>query len=405
MKLANGGRILETTLHSQALAKIICDRLAESPRQLLNFAEYMDLTLYHPQHGYYSSGTAKIGNKGDFFTSSSLGKDFGELLGKQFYEMWDIMDKPLLFTILEMGAGTGTLAADILQYLASHHPNFFAAINYTIIEQSPSLIQRQKTEINERLGSLSRLTWQSWEEIPNNAIVGCLFSNELLDALPVHLVVIQEGQLQEIYVTLSQGKFTEVIGELSTYKIKEYFKLISIDFPSPAYANGYRTEVNLAALAWLETVTNKLNRGYLLTIDYGYPAVKYYHPQRERGTLQCYYQHRRHNNPYINLGIQDITAHVNFTALENYGEKLGLEVLGFTRQGIFLMALGLGDRLSELSSGKYNLQYILQHRDALHQLIDPSGLGGFGVLVQTKGLSQAEKAKYLTGLTASHLRF
>lgn len=381
--------------NSQALATIISDRLTESPKHHLTFAEYMDLVLYHPQHGYYSSGTAKIGRKGDFFTSSSLGSDFGELVAEQFFEMWKVMDKPIPFTILEMGAGTGDLAADILQYLAKHHSDFFAVTNYTIVEQSPALIERQKAELNDRLGSLSRLAWQSWEEIPDDTIAGCLFSNELIDALPVHLVTLEGGKLQEIYVAFSQGKIAEVTGEISNYKIAEYFESIDINFPSPAHPDGYRTEVNLSALTWLETVAKKLNRGYLLTIDYGYPAVKYYHPQRHQGTLQCYYQHRYHNNPYINLGMQDITAHVNFTALQCYGKKLGLEVLGFTQQGMFLMALGLGDRLSELSSGKYNFQQILQRRDALHQLIDPSGLGGFGVLVQTKGLSQEEKTRSL----------
>jgi SAM-dependent MidA family methyltransferase len=393
---------VQTHPQSQALTTIISDRLAASPQQRLTFAEYMDLVLYHPQHGYYSSGTAKIGSKGDFFTSASLGCDFGELAAEQFFEMWEVMGKPEAFTILEMGAGTGALAADILQYLAEHHSDFFAVLNYTIIEQSPALIKRQKAELNDCLGSLSCLAWQSWEEIPDGAIIGCLFSNELIDALPVHLVTLDASKLQEIYVTFSQGEIAEVIGEISNSKIAEYFELIGINFPSPAYPDGYRTEVNLATLNWLETVTKKLKRGYLLTIDYGYPAAKYYHPQRHQGTLQCYYQHRHHNNPYLNLGRQDITAHVNFTALERYGEKLGLDVLGFTQQGIFLMALGLGDRLSDLSSGKYNFQQILQRRDALHQLINPGGLGGFGVLVQTKGLSEEEKVRSLKGLT---LRF
>jgi SAM-dependent MidA family methyltransferase len=389
---------VQTHPQSQALTTIISDRLAASPQKRLTFAEYMDLVLYHPQHGYYSSGTAKIGSKGDFFTSASLGCDFGELAAEQFFEMWEVMGKPEAFTILEMGAGTGALAADILQYLAEYHSDFFAVLNYTIIEQSPAFIKRQKAELNGKLGRLSCLAWQSWEEIPDGAIIGCLFSNELIDALPVHLVTLEGSKLQEIYVTFSEEKIVEVIGEISNSKIAEYFELIGINFPSSAHPDGYRTEVNLAALNWLETVTKKLKRGYLLTIDYGYPAAKYYHPQRHQGTLQCYYQHRHHNNPYTNLGMQDITAHVNFTALERYGEKLGLDVLGFRQQGIFLMALGLGDRLSELSSGKYNFQQILQRRDALHQLIDPGGLGGFGVLVQTKNLSQQEKARSLRGL-------
>ena len=389
---------MPTSENSQPLVKSICDRLAESPHQQLTFSEYMDLVLYHPQYGYYASGKTPIGATGDFFTSSSLGKDFGELLAIQFAEIWEILGKPEPFTILEMGAGTGAMAVDVLQFLEKYYIDLFAVTNYTIIELSDSLRERQQQELKSRSINLLNLSWKSWDEIANNAIVGCLFSNELIDALPVHLVTASGNKLQEIYVTFSENRFTEIIGEISTSKITEYFELIDINFSSLAYPDGYRTEVNLSALNWLETVASKLKRGYLLTIDYGYSAAKYYHPQRYQGTLQCYYQHRRHHNPYINLGIQDITAHVNFTALDRGGEKLGLETLGFTQQGMFLMALGLGDRLSDLSSGKYNLQQILQRRDSLHQLIDPSGLGGFGVLIQAKGLSNQEKARSLTGL-------
>jgi SAM-dependent MidA family methyltransferase len=149
-------------------------------------------------------------------------------------------------------------------------------------------------------------------------------------------------------------------------------------------------------LDWLETVVTKLKRGYVLTIDYGYNAEKYYLPSRDRGTLQCYYQHRRHNNPYANLGYQDITAHVNFTALELYGELYNLHKIGFTQQGLFLMALGLGDRLNELSSGQFSISEIFKRRDALHQLIDPTGLGGYGVLIQGKNLTESESLQGFT---------
>jgi SAM-dependent MidA family methyltransferase len=143
-------------------------------------------------------------------------------------------------------------------------------------------------------------------------------------------------------------------------------------------------------------VASRLQQGYLLTIDYGYPASRYYSPARSQGTLQCYYRHRHHNNPYLNIGRQDITAHVDFTALERWGEICGLDNLGFTQQGLFLMALGLGKRLAALSTSGQGLAPLIQRREALHQLIDPMGLGGFGVLVQGKGLS--ETAQRLKGL-------
>jgi SAM-dependent MidA family methyltransferase len=227
------------------------------------------------------------------------------------------------------------------------------------------------------------VSWQSWSDIETGSLVGCVFSNELIDAFPVHKIIIESGELREIYLGLGEP-FQEIIAELSTTRIKDYFDLVEIKIPSELYPEGYQTEVNLLALDWLEMVNQKLDRGYILTIDYGYTAQKYYHPQRSQGTLQCYRQHQRYDNPYLFLGEQDITTHVDFTALQRQGEKIGLKNLGFIPQGLFLMSLGLGDRLGELSQGKMDILTIFQRRDALHQLIAPTGLGGFGVLIQGK---------------------
>ncbi|MCP2729589.1 class I SAM-dependent methyltransferase, partial [Limnofasciculus baicalensis] len=257
--------------------------------------------------------------------------------------------------------------------------------------------------------------WCSFEEIAENSITGCCFSNELVDAFPVHQFIIEGGNLKEIYVTFEgigewgkeDGiKFVEVTDIPSTPRLNEYFDLLGINLFSGAYLDGYRSEVNLAALDWLNTVASKLKRGFLLTIDYGYPAQRYYLPARNQGTLQCYYRHQHHNNPYIYIGEQDITAHVNFTALERQGELCGLRQVGFTKQGLFLMALGLGDRISALSANSGNriakgkdILNIMRRRDVLHQLIDPMGLGGFGVLVQSKGLTEEEEMREIQGLT------
>jgi SAM-dependent MidA family methyltransferase len=373
----------------RALGQIIFDRILNSPQQRITFAEYMNLALYHPQHGYYSSGVVDIGAEGDFFTSSSLGSDLGELLAEQFVEMWHNLGSPQPFTLLEMGAGLGFLAGDILNYLYQKYPEICRCLEYLIIEESPALIDRQKGKLQPYLDHQIPVTWQSWENLLDRSIVGCCFSNELIDAFPVRQIILQNNQIQEIYLTYTSGDLVEIYDQPSTPKIVEYFSLVAIDFPSNNYPEGYRTEVNLAALDWLATVSKKLDRGYLLTIDYGYPATKYYHPQRYRGTLKCYDRHRHHDDPYINIGRQDLTTHVDFTALENYGKLVDLETIGFTKQGIFLMALGLGKRLEELSTGKYNLLEIMQRRDALHQLIDPLGLGGFGVLIQGKNLNHS----------------
>ena len=375
--------------NSYALEKIISEAIANTPQKKITFAEYMNLVLYHTDYGYYSSGKVEIGSRGDFFTSSSLGEDFGQLLAEQLWEMWQIMNYPVPFNIVEMGGGNGSTAYDILKYLSTAHPDFSQAIEYILVEESPELIKKQQTALK----SLSKIeiTWKTWQDISDNSIVGCCFSNELVDAFPVHLITLKNKQLQEVYLTKEEDNLTEIYGEISTSKLPEYFELVGIDFPAEEYPENYRTEMNLAALEWLASLSRKLKKGYIITIDYGYPALKYYHPQRYQGTLKCYYQHRHHNNPYVNLGYQDITTHVDFTALEQQGKLCGLEKIGFTQQGMFLMALGLGDRLNELSSGKYNVQQIFQRRDALHQLINPTGLGGFGVLIQGKKLLESEK--------------
>ena len=376
--------------NSQKLLNLIAKVVADSPQKRITFAEYMDLVLYHPHYGYYSSGTVQIGSQGDFFTSSSLGADFGELLGKQLVEIWSILGQPPSFSFVEMGAGQGSLAGDILVYLQHYAPQLLKNLTYIIIDQSPGLVTRQQELLQPWLEQGVNIRWQDWQEIPENSLVGCCFSNELVDAFPVHQIVWQESKLQEVYLTLWEDKLGEVIAEPSTPQLADYFTELGINFDNDNYPDGYRSEVNLAALSWLETIANRLKKGYLITIDYGYNATKYYHPQRIQGTLQCYYQHRRHNDPYLNPGCQDITSHVNFTALELWGESFGLQKVGLTQQAMFLMSLGLGERLQALSDGTYNLQEILQRRDALHQLIDPTGLGGFKVLVQGKGLEGGE---------------
>ena len=389
------------------LCQIIAHRIITSPQKRITFAEYMDMVLYHPEYGYYSSDAIKIGFRGsDFFTSASLGADFGELLAKQFYQMWEILDKPIHFDLVEMGAGQGILASHILNYIQQQYPDFLAAVKYIIVEKSQSLKQEQQ----QRLQDFS-VDWCNLEEIPSKSINGCFFSNELVDAFPVHQFTLAAGELREIYVTLAELNreiseiqiirdplFMEIIGEPSTPQLGEYFKLVEIDLSQNTYENGYRSEINLAALNWLGIVADCLERGYVLTIDYGYPAHRYYNPRRSQGTLQCYYQHRHHDNPYINIGQQDITAHVDFTALSSWGERCGLKNMGWTQQGLFLMALGIGERLAALSSQQQPISQLLQHREGLHQLINPGGLGNFGVLVQSQGLTEQEASQPLQGL-------
>ena len=389
---------------SEQLQQVICDRIQASPHHRITFADFMELSLYHPQFGYYATPGSIIGPQGDFVTSPHMGHDFGELVAEQFANMWATLGKPEQFTVMEMGAGQGLVAVDAIAYLKSHHPNCFATLNYIIVEKSSALRAEQQKRLIPWQQEGLLVEWRAIEAVQPDSIIGCAFSNELVDAFPVHLVELQNQTLQEVWVTHTDEGFATVLDALSTEQLSQYFESAEIDFTD--YPDGYRTEVNLAAPHWLAQVSNKLSRGYILTIDYGYTAERYYSKARAEGTLQCYYRHSYHNNPFIHIGQQDITAHVDFTALERKGAELGLEKIGFTQQGLFLMALGLGDRLNALSTIQstqtataQNIQKIMMRREALQQLISPMGLGNFGVLIQGKGLSQKEIAIPPKGLT------
>jgi SAM-dependent MidA family methyltransferase len=396
---------MEITESNSVLCEIIAEQIAENSEQRITFADFMELALYHPQQGYYATNQSGAGIQSDFFTSSHLGSDFGELLAQQFAQMWEILERPTPFTLIEMGAGQGLLVQDILRHLHKHYFACFEALQYIIVEKSPALAAEQQRRFGKFAESWGSLTWRTWDEIPSDSIVGCCFSNELVDAFPVHRVVRLGEALQEIYVEISfqELSFQEATGEPSTSKLMEYFERVGVNLTAQQYPEGYRSEVNLQALDWLETVSDRLHQGYLLTIDYGYSAQRYYSPTRTQGTLQCYYQHAHHSDPYLAIGRQDITAHVNFTALERWGEQFGLQNMGLTQQGLFLMALGLGDRISALSNSDQPLQDILSRRESLHALMNPMGLGNFGVLIQSKGLKVTQQSQTLIGLSAPML--
>jgi SAM-dependent MidA family methyltransferase len=390
----------------KALVNLISQRIRESFCDRISFAEYMELALYHPQHGYYATAPSRIGAQGDFFTSPHLGSEFGELIAEQLLQMWQLLERPRPFTVVEMGAGQGLLASDILNYLAHHAPDLFKGLDYRIVERAPALITEQQHQLKPLQQRGVQIQWSDLSEIAPESITGCFLSNELVDALPVHQVIVESGRLQEVYVTLAEPTvadrpFTEVSGELSTPQLAEYFEQLGIDLTAPHYSDHYQTEVNLAALEWMAAVASRLQRGYVLTIDYGYSSDRYYNPVRSQGTLQCYYQHRYHSDPYRYVGQQDITAHVDFTALQKQGERWGLDTLGFTKQGLFLMALGLGDRIAALSQSTATdaktIQDILFRRDALQRLVDPTGLGNFGVLIQSKGVPTDQLLQGLAG--------
>ncbi len=375
--------------------------LASSDRQI-TFAAFMEQALYHPDLGYYSQRARSIGAAGDFFTAPHLGAEFGEMLAVQLVQMWDVLDRPRPYTLVEMGAGQGLLAKDILRWIQQHDSQCFDCVEYIIVEKSAGLIAKQQQQLLAAFGTLVPIAWKTLEAIALAPIIGCCFSNELVDAFPVHQVVFVRGELQEVYVTVVGDQFVEALASPSTPELVAYFEQLDCQPVGPDYPDPYRTEVNLAAIDWLRSVNAALTQGFVLTIDYGYPADRYYHRVRSQGTLQCYYQHSHHSDPYIHVGEQDITAHVNFTALAQTGTAIDLDPVGVTSQAMFLMSLGLGDRIAALgrsdSRDPQEIMQRLRQRDALHQLINPMGLGNFGVLIQSKGVSPLQCRITLTGL-------
>ncbi len=341
-----------------ALVEIIRGEIEKEGR--ITFRRFMELALYHPEYGYYSKGPS-IGKSGDYFTSSSVGSVFGRALAHSFLEMLDVSGGN---TLVEMGAGEGVLAKDILDEMK----RFGKEVDYVILEKSQGMRTKQKDTL-----SGEKVRWiEQLEEIEGTT--GVFFSNELVDAFPVHLVKKEKGRLLEAYVISKGDSFSQVWDEPSTDEIEFFFEIQGVDLP-----DGFITEVNLDMLRWLEEVARALEKGFLVTIDYGYNRWEFYHPSRNRGTLMCYYRHTASEDPFQRVGEQDITSHVNFSVLALYGERLGFRVVGFTNQANFLIDAGILDMVKD---PKEFMQ--------IKTLVMPgSGMGErFKVLIQQKGLDE-----------------
>jgi SAM-dependent MidA family methyltransferase len=288
----------------------------------------MEMCLYFPELGYYTSVSDKIGKNGDYFTSPTFSPVFGELIGKQLEEMWNVLEqKP--FTIVEYGAGTGALCAAILGYLKNNQ-KLYNELHYCIIEKSLVMREKQKIHLNEKVS-----WYDSIKSIPE--INGCVLSNELVDNFSVHQVVMK-NELMEVFVDYNNG-FIELL-EPAKKELIDYMTELKVDL-----TNEFRTEINLEAIKWIKEIAEYLKKGYVLTIDYGYPSFELYNEYRGYGTLMCYNKHKTNNKPYHNIGAQDITSHVNFSALCLWGFKNGLQYSGFTDQSRFLSALGFKDHI------------------------------------------------------------
>jgi len=343
----------------------------------MTFEQFMSMALYDPEFGYYNTESGKIGREGDFYTSSHLHPVFGSIIGRQIFELWDLMGRPDNFRIVEMGGGAGYFCKDLLDSLRSvdKFADFFRTLKYTIIERSPAMRNKQQGLLS---GLTDKIEWlSSLSEC--GGITGCIFSNELLDAFPVHLVRMEES-LKEIYLDFDEDKgFMEIAGDLSNEEILTYFREFSVEI-----RKGYTTEVNLRIRDWIREINEVLERGFVLTIDYGYPAWDYYSEDRDRGTLMCYHKHQVIENPYLNIGQQDITAHVNYSAVKKWGEDIGIKTAGFCGQGVFMMSLGIDEDIKKIAEGPGDYVFEIAR---IKKLILPQGLGeSHKVMIQYKGV-------------------
>jgi len=341
--------------------------------------------LYHPQFGYYSKLERR--RFADFYTSVDVHPIFGRLLARQLAEMWEALGRPREFHAVEAGAGIGRLAAQILDFAARKLPELYGALRYTAVERSSARRERHAEILETHLGSGMAV---SAAELPGEIPVGCVLSNELLDAFPVHRVLFEGGRLHEIYVAFDGDNFREEKGSPSSAEIDNYFHEQEITLQE-----GQQAEVCLHACKWIGDVGWRLERGFVLTVDYGHEARELYNERHMRGTLLAYSEHRATEDFLARPGEQDLSAHVNFTALDLWGRRAGLARTGCVSQMAFLVALGRANEFADLyDEGASELERI-RARLLLKSLIHPEGMGEtFRVFIQHKGLAQP----HLTGL-------
>jgi SAM-dependent MidA family methyltransferase len=341
----------------------------------LPFPRYVELALYAPGLGYYSGPTPKLGAAGDFVTAPELSPLFGRCVARQCAEVLDALGGG---DILEFGAGTGSLAAETLLALDALGST---PRRYLLLEVSGPLRARQARTLAARAPALAdRVQWL--EALPAARFDGVVLANEVVDAIPFHRVRREPDGVSELYVGLAGGRFAWQAGPPSSPSLAQRMRQVEEGLGS-ALPPGYQTEVAPAREAWVRTVGGLLRRGAVIVIDYGYPRAEYYHPQRREGTLACHYRHRGHPDPLALTGLQDITAHVEYTSLAEAGVEAGLTVAGFASQADFLLGNGL---LDELAAGGGDWDRLSRTSEA-KRLVLPGLMGeAFKVLALTRGL-------------------
>lgn len=327
------------------------------------FKQFMELALYAKDFGYYQNPEQiKFGKYGDFITAPLISNLFAKTLANQIATIFEQLGERI---IAEYGAGTGQLAVDLIQALEA---NNLLIEKYIIIEASESLKQQQKKLFEEKIPHLlSRISWRT--ELPYE-FVGVAIANEVLDALPAHRFQIANGELYECYVTEKDHEFTWQLQDIKNIELKERVTTIQQQFLNQVL--HYQSEVNLAIKNWINELSKNFKRGVVLLFDYGYGRKEYYLPERNQGTLLCYYQHQVHDNPLIHVGLQDITSHVDFTLVAEAAFDKEFWILGYTTQAYFLLANGITHFLESLDIS--SKERILLNQE-LKKLIQPHEMG------------------------------
>ncbi len=344
-------------------------------RGRITFAEFMDLALYHPDGGYYTRGGA-VGAEGDYYTSPSAHPAFGALMAIQLRCMWHALGRPDPFHVVELGAGDGRLATDLTRHAAALEPGFASAVRYVAVDRALPI---RSGDCPSGHGARAAFDRVRADGVPMGGVEGCFISNELVDAFPVHRFLVDDDIL-ELYVTERDGKLVEIPGEPSTPELASRLDRLPHRLPP-----GYCGEVNLGIGPWMNEVATALERGFVVTIDYGDVDLDLYSPKRMSGTLQTYRGHSPGAGPLTRIGLQDITSHADFSSIAYEGRRAGLETIGLMTQAEYLGRLGMGSWIRAARALPLAQHEIQANTMAMRHLVDPSGLGGFKILVQEKG--------------------
>ena len=341
----------------------------------ITFRDFMEIALYHPEGGYYTTKADIWGRAGDYITNADVSPVFARVFAREFYHMWQLCNRPTEFFFVEVGAGRGSFTVELKRAIEELFADFYPALRFFCVERAAKA---------DSHGGAEGVLWLNGLEELGRGFAGIIYSCELLDAMPFHRVVQTEEGLRELFVTYRDG-FCEIEAKPSTEELTEHFRELGIELPV-----GTRAEVSLEAKRWAVEVATALERGFVVTVDYGLPARLLYleHPA---GTLHCHYRHRLGDDPYQRIGRQDITALVDFSSFSLAAKRAGLDTTGFTTQCYYLLSLGILDELKPLGTEDDDVCEKIAHNQGIKELIMPGGLGDtMKVMVQHKAIERPD---------------